>query len=101
MSEVNNTEQLIKRFEEMINSLSLYELNIINRMAVERIRLIQSANTLAYMSKFHVGDRVSWDSKDGSRRMGIIIRLNNKTASIKLSNGSQWNISPHFLEKGE
>ncbi len=30
---------------------------------------------------------------------GVIIKLNKKTASIKLSDGHVWNVSPGLLEK--
>ena len=99
MSEIDNTEQIIKRHEKFVENLSLPELRIVNQMVVERIRIIQKAGTIMYMSKFHIGDRVAWNGRDGSRRTGIIVRLNQKTASINLSDGSQWNVSPHLLEK--
>ena len=99
MSEVDNTNAIIRKFEPVLAGLSLYELTILNRMAVDRITLMQQANALLYMSKFNAGDRVSWNGKDGIVRTGIIIRLNHKTASIRIADGGQWNVSPHLLRK--
>lgn len=99
MSELNNTESIIRKFEPVLTGLSLHELTILNRMVVDRIRTIQKAGTLVSMSNFNVGDRVSWEGKDGMKRTGIIIRLNHKTASVKIGDEGYWNVSPQLLRK--
>lgn len=99
MSELDNTEAIVRKFEPVVTGLSLHELTVLNRMVVERIRTIQKAGAIMYMSKFNVGDRVFWDGKDGERRSGIIMRLNHKTASVKTSEDGYWKVSPHFLNK--
>jgi hypothetical protein len=99
MHEADNTNAIIRKFEPLLAGLSLYELTVLNKMAVDRIGLMQQANALLHMSKFNAGDQVSWNGKDGVARSGVIIRLNLKTVSIKMADGGQWNVSPHLLRK--
>ncbi len=99
MSELDNTESIVRKFEPIISGLSYHELSILNRMAVHRMHTIHKAGTLVSMSNFNIGDRVSWDGSDGIKRTGIIIRLNHKTASVKIGNEGYWNISPQLLRK--
>ncbi len=99
MSEVDNTSAIIRKFEPLLKGLSEHELRILNKMVVERIRLMHKAGALLYMSALHIGDRVSWDGSDGIVRTGIIIRLNNKTASVKIGDKGYWKVSPELLRK--
>ncbi|MBI4929872.1 MAG: hypothetical protein HY841_03855 [Bacteroidetes bacterium] len=99
MSELDNTNVIIRKFEPVLNGLSFHELTILNKMVVDRIRTIQKAGALVSMSKFNVGDRVAWQGKDGMKRTGIITRLNHKTASVKTGNEGYWNVSPQLLTR--
>jgi hypothetical protein len=99
MSEIDNTHAIIRKFEPMLKDLSQQELLILNKMTAERLRLIHKASSLLHLTKFSVGDRVSWDGSDGVVRTGIIIRLNNKTASVKIGEGGYWKVSPQLLRK--
>ena len=99
MIDIDNTNAIIRKFEPLVISLTAQELTILNQMVVERIRLINKAGALASMSKLNIGDRVSWDGRDGTVRIGIIIRLNHKTASVKIGNNEHWNVSPQLLRK--
>ncbi len=99
MSNPDNTQALIRRFEPLLKDMSYHELTVLNNLIVERIRLIHKAGTLVSMSQFHVGDKVSWDGKDGIVHTGVIIRLNQKTVSVKTGDEGYWNVSPQFLRK--
>jgi hypothetical protein len=44
-----------------------------------------------------VGDRVSFMTSTGQRKVGIIVRLNKKTASIDTDDGQQWKVHPGYL----
>jgi hypothetical protein len=92
-------EDVRRKVLPLTEGLKLPELLEFNRLTVERIRLMQKAGTLVAMSQYRIGDRVSWISKDGNRYVGEIIRINHKTASIKVSEGGYWNVSPQLLQK--
>jgi uncharacterized protein YijF (DUF1287 family) len=68
-------------------------------MVVERMRLMHKAELLLSMTRFNIGDCVSWSGNDGTVHTGIIIRLNNKTASVKVDDGGYWKVSPQLLRK--
>ena len=99
MSKVDNTHSIIQKFEPLLKELSEHELIVLNKMVVERLRLMHKAGSLLHMTKFNVGDRVSWTGSDGIIRTGIIIRLNNKTASVKIGDEGYWKVSPELLRK--
>ncbi len=99
MSNIDNTQALIRKLEPLLKDLSYHELTVLNKLVLERIRLVHKANTLISMSQFHVGDRVSWDGNDGIVRTGVIFRLNQKTVSVRTGNEGYWNVSPQFLRK--
>ena len=99
MTELDNTGAIIRKLEPLLEKLTGYELTILNKMVIERIRLINSAGALVSMSKFNVGERVSWDGSNGIVYTGIIIRLNRKTASVKTGDKEYWNVSPQLLRK--
>ena len=91
--------EVTKKIASLIEGLTLNELFALNRLTAERIRLMQKAHALVAMSQFGVGDRVSWYSQDGTKYTGVIIRINHKTASVKVSEGGYWNVSPQLLQK--
>ncbi len=99
MSELDNTGAIIRKFEPLLENLSSNELTILNKMVVERIRLMNKAGALVSMSTLNIGQRVSWDGSDGIVRSGVIIRLNRKTASVKTGEKDYWNVSPQLLRK--
>ena len=85
---------------DAINKLGESDLRFLNQMIVERLKLMSQAKSTHLMSNFNLGDRVRFLSSDGSTKQGYITRLNKKTASIRLDDGHQWNVSPGLLEKG-
>jgi hypothetical protein len=96
---MENNFQNRKKLISLIEGLKLSELIELNKLTVERIRLMQKATALVAMSQFAVGDRVSWISHDETKYTGQIIRINHKTASVKVSEQGYWNVSPHLLQK--
>jgi hypothetical protein len=81
---------------EAIRRMDVDDLQYLNRLIVDRIKLIAQARSTTLLARFGVGDRVGFQSPIGSQT-GIIIRLNKKTASIQTDDGHQWNVSPGLL----
>ena len=88
-----------KKLDSLIAGLTLEELYTLNRLVVDRIRLMQKAGTLVAMSQFRIGDRVSWYSNDGQKHSGEIFRINHKTVSVGIPGHGYWNVSPQLLQK--
>lgn len=81
---------------DMIKKLGEDDLAFLNRLIVERLKLISQAKSTHQMALFNTGDRVRFQTHNGQKR-GIIIRLNKKTASIRTDDGGNWNVSPMLL----
>jgi hypothetical protein len=95
------SNESINRLGKMTEGLSLEELYALNRIVVHRIKLFQKAGKFVALSKFAVGEKVSFFSNRGELITGQVIRLNQKTATIATDDDRQWNVSPELLRKGE
>ncbi|MBN1591045.1 MAG: hypothetical protein JW888_16145 [Pirellulales bacterium] len=82
---------------EAIRKWSEDDLRYLNRLIVERLKLIHQARSTVMLANFNVGDRVRFPTGAGDEKTGVIIRLNKKTASIATDDGHRWNVHPVFL----
>jgi hypothetical protein len=82
---------------EAIRKLNEDDLRFLNRLIVERLKLINQARSTVMLAHFSVGDRVYFPASTGERKAGVIVRLNKKTASIRTDDGQHWNVHPGFL----
>jgi hypothetical protein len=91
--------ELMNRTEvvEAIRKLNEEDLRFLNRLIVERLKLLHQARSTVMLAHFSVGDRVSFPTATGDQKSGVIVRLNKKTASIDTSDGQHWNVHPGYL----
>jgi hypothetical protein len=82
---------------EAIKKLGEEDLVFLNRLIVERLKLISQARSTQMMAHFTIGDRVHFRTSAGETKNGIISRLNKKTASIITDDGQSWNVAPGLL----
>jgi hypothetical protein len=82
---------------EAICRMNEDDLRVLNRLIVDRLKLIAQARSTVMLARFGVGDRVRFQSTYGDAKSGVIVRLNKKTASIATDDGQQWNVHPSFL----
>jgi hypothetical protein len=82
---------------ETIRKLNEDDLRFLNRLIVDRLKLLQEARNSIMLASFSVGDRLRFPTSDGEVKSGVIIRLNKKTASICTEDGHHWNVHPAFL----
>ena len=82
---------------EAIKRLNEEDLLFLNRLIVERLKLISQARATTLMTSFTRGDRVDFQAPDGRTLEGVVLRLNKKTVSVSTSDGHQWNVSPGLL----
>ena len=79
-----------------LDSLSEAELRDLNRVIVERLNWFTSVRRHQQLRAFRVGDRVEFESEYGILG-GIVMKLNQKTATIAADDGRPWRVSPSFL----
>ena len=94
-------ENLISKYRtdaaEAIRNLGEEDLRFLNRLIIERIKLISQARSTALMTRFNIGDKVGFQAPTGQWKNGIVQKLNKKTISILTSDNHIWNVSPGFL----
>jgi len=49
--------------------------------------------------EFQRGDTVSFDDRDGRNITGVIVRINQRTATLGTSNGGTWRVPFHILRR--
>jgi hypothetical protein len=86
------------RIESFIKDLNEDELRYLNRLIVERLKLISQEKSTRSLSRFNLGELVQFTDGDGRLKTGRIIRLNKKTATILTSDGQHWKVSPGLLQ---
>ncbi len=80
-----------------INRMNEEDLLFLNRLIVERLKLISQARSTSLMASYTQGDRVGFQTADGRMLEGIVLRLNKKTISVATDDGHQWNVAPGLL----
>jgi hypothetical protein len=80
-----------------IDRLTEPELIDLNHRIVARLRMFAQLRAHTSMLEFKVGERVSFDSDDGRRIVGMLVRYNKKTVSLVTDDGHRWNVSPALL----
>jgi hypothetical protein len=95
----DNRFELMNRTEaaEAIRKLSEDDLRFLNRLIVERLKLLNQARSTVMLAHFSVGDRVRFSAAAGNQKAGVIVRLNKKTASVCTDDGQHWNVHPGYL----
>jgi hypothetical protein len=88
----------ISRIEDFIKTLSREELLFVNRLVVNRLKLLSQERSTTQMMKFNIGEKVKFEGRYGETKTGIIIRLNKKTVSIHTDDNEQWNVAPGLLK---
>ena len=101
MTEQEKLDATICKFALFIQDLTDKELSLLNKMVVDRNKMMRKAKTLFTLSALKIGDTVRWQGKDGMTYRGTIIRLNHKTASVRRAGDDEgwWKISPQLLTK--
>jgi hypothetical protein len=82
---------------EAIRQLGEDDLRFLNRLIVERLKLLSQAKSTSLMASFGIGDRVCFQAPDGRGLQGVVMRLNKKTVSVDAEDGHRWNVAPGFL----
>ena len=81
-----------------LDNLTESELRDLHREIIMRLNFYSENRRKTQLMAFRIGDRV-WFETDQGRMEGLIIRINQKTASINADDGRNWRVSPNFLKK--
>src|SRR3954447_2497348 len=87
---------LPKQLLRLVDSLDEEQRRALYHVVAQRLELLQKAHALAAMSQFHGLARVSF-VHNGKPYAGTVTRLNQKTISITLDDGTRWNVAPSLL----
>ena len=82
---------------QAIAGLGEDDLRFVNRLVVDRLKLLAQARSTALLADFHVGQRVCFTTPEGRTLTARVERLNKKTASLVTDDGDRWNVAPAFL----
>ena len=83
---------------DSIKKLGYEKLHTLNHIIIERMNLFEKAKIISSLKKFQLFDSVYFMYKD-KKYEGVIMRLNQKTATVKVEDGVFWKIPPTFLKK--
>ena len=76
-----------------IDNLTLEELAELHRNICKRIRELHKKNLFEKLQSFEVGDQVSFNH-EGKTITGTVIRVNQKSLSVKTKEGARWYVDP-------
>jgi hypothetical protein len=82
---------------EAIRRMGEEDLRYLNRLIVDRLKLISQARSTVLLANFGVGDHVGFQAPTGEKKNGVILKLNKKTVTIRTDDEQQWNVCPGFL----
>jgi hypothetical protein len=82
---------------EAIKQLGEDDLLFLNRLIIERLKLLSQALSTNLMAGFTVGDRVCFLASDGQELQGEVLRLHKKTVGVATDDGNVWNVAPGLL----
>jgi hypothetical protein len=83
--------------QEAVLRMTEEDLRFLNRLIVDRLKLLGQARSTVMLARFSVGDRVSFQATTGERKFGVVTRLNKKTAGVATDDGQHWNVHPGYL----
>lgn len=86
-------------FVQALRNMGEDDLLFINRLVVERLKLLAQAKSTVELARFSVGDRVQFTRADGTVMRATVMRLNRKTASLRTDDGQNWTVSPSLLRR--
>ncbi len=99
-AQIYQQREFERKWADILNPMTADELMELNKLVIQRIKILNQLYTLGSLNRLKIGDKVKWNGSDGIIRSGKIIRLNSKTASISIGdNKGYWRVSPQLLEK--
>jgi ribosomal protein L21E len=77
------------------------ELLHLNRLIVERLRLMQQVRAHRTMTQFRVGQRVKFNASNGRVVVGMLTKYNRKSVGVVADTGEIWTVAPGLLQPAD
>jgi hypothetical protein len=91
------TQLLLAHLDEFTEE----ELHHLNRLIVERLRLMNQVKAHRAMTQFRIGQRVRFSSRTGEFITGVLTKYNRKSVTVVTEHGSTWTVAPSFLQPAD
>jgi len=85
--------QMLARLDEFTEE----ELVHLNRLIVQRVRLMHQVKAHQAMTQFRVGQRVQFTSRQGRVVKGVLTKYNRKSVTVASDTGESWTVAPSLL----
>lgn len=82
-----------------IENLSLGELRELQWKILKRMQKLRKMKLYEDLQKFDVGDRISFKGKGEELLTGTVIRVNQKSLTVKTDHGTMWYVAPALATK--
>jgi preprotein translocase subunit YajC len=88
--------QIPRKIERIMEHLDEDQLQLLCDKAWERLQFLRRKEDLHRLSRFSVGDKVIFSAR-GQLITGTIIRINQRTVTLRTKHNREWRVSPHLL----
>ncbi len=89
----------IPRIEDFIKKLNEKDLLYLNRLIVERLKILSQVRSSEKMAEYHIHQRINFPGPYGSVKTGTITAMHKKTVSIRTDDGENWKVAPGLLKR--
>jgi hypothetical protein len=96
----DSSSSLVSQLIARIDQFTEEELTHLNRLIVERVRLMRQIHAHQAMTQFRIGQRVHFTGKGRGTVKGVLTRYNRKSVSVIADDGTQWTVDPGLI-RGE
>jgi hypothetical protein len=91
------TSPIISQMLSRLDEFTEEELIHLNRLIVERLRLMQQVRAHQTMTQFRIGQKVQFTANTGRVIVGMLTKYNRKSVTVVTSEGQTWTVSPSLL----
>jgi hypothetical protein len=85
--------QILARLDQFTEA----ELVHLNRLVVERLRLMRQVRDHQTMIQFRVGQRVAFTTGSGEHVRGVLTKYNRRSVTVLADVGQSWTVAPGLL----
>jgi hypothetical protein len=82
-----------------VDNLSLAQLIQLHDKIARRIWQLQQAAYSDKLQEFQIGEKVKFHNEQGETLLGIIIRVNKKSLTVRTDRGNKWYLHPWAVTK--